>query len=177
MGNQLAWVLLACSVLTQCIRLQCMCISSGKTLDKYGQGSDLPRLLLKSCPCLLFWTLWMEKGELRLHVCAIRLKDESWTHPVQGGAMQLCVPDGFLLLLWAVPGTLAWDSKHIAGYRTGVVRQAAVVGTDVILAKAQGALFLCLSMIRELFRIVLQHLSRYKYIYMYIETFHLFHPF
>lgn len=41
-----------------------------------------------------------------------------------------------------------------------------VVGTDVILGKAEHALFLCLNMIRKLFRIVLQHLSRYEYIYM-----------
>lgn len=41
-----------------------------------------------------------------------------------------------------------------------------VVGTDMVSGKAEHALFLCLNMSRELFRIVLQHLSRYKYICM-----------
>lgn len=36
-------------------------------------------------------------------------------------------------------------------------RTGTVVGTDVILGKAERALFLCLNMVRELFRIALQH--------------------
>lgn len=41
-----------------------------------------------------------------------------------------------------------------------------VVGRDVILGKAEHGLFVCLNVIREVFRIVLQHLSRYEYVYM-----------